>query len=41
MLKKSCPKSIPAVSNMLEITKKINLPVTYFCMGLVRHCLKY
>ena len=42
MSEKSCPKSIPGLTNMPKNTKQVSPPETfYFYMGLVRHCLQY
>ena len=42
MSEKSCPISVPGLTNMPKNTKRERPPETfYFCMGLVRHALQY
>ena len=42
MSEKSCPNSVPGITNMPKNTKQVSLPETFsFCMGLVRHCHQY
>ena len=42
MSEKSCPKSVPGLTNMPKKYQTGSPPGTfYFCMELVRHCLQY